>query len=101
MHEQAQAEQRRPAQQGRRQGAIAIAFAHLSPQFTALGTYIQPIASAVFAWILLGERLGLADIAGSAVILAGIWIAHVGSQRDTAHERVAETRARAAPGPPA
>ena len=83
------------------QGAIAFAFAHLSPQFTALGTYIQPIASAVFAWILLGERLGLADIAGSAVILAGIWIAHVGSQRDTAHERVAETRARAAPGPPA
>jgi drug/metabolite transporter (DMT)-like permease len=73
------------------QGAIAFAFAHLSPQFTALGTYIQPIASAVLAWLLLGEHLGLADIAGSAVILAGIWIAHKGSQRDAAAE------ARAAP----
>jgi len=68
------------------QGAIAFAFAHLSPQFTALGTYLQPIASAVFAWLLLGERLGLADIAGSAIILLGIWIAHKGSQRDTAAE---------------
>lgn len=75
------------------QGAIAFAFAHLSPQFTALGTYIQPIATAVFAWILLGERLGLAEVAGSAVILAGIWIAHKGSQRDAAAEAGAETRA--------
>lgn len=83
------------------QGAIAFAFAHLSPQFTALGTYIQPIASAVFAWILLGEKLGLADIAGSAVILAGIWIAHVGSQRDVAAEAVAAARAGAASRPPA
>lgn len=75
------------------QGAIAFAFAHLSPQFAALGTYIQPIASAVFAWLLLGERIGLADVAGSAVILAGIWIAHKGSQRDTAAEAVAQARA--------
>ncbi len=71
------------------QGAIAFAFAHLSPQFTALGTYIQPVASAVFAWVLLGERIGLADVAGSAIILAGIWIAHVGSRRDVAAERAA------------
>jgi drug/metabolite transporter (DMT)-like permease len=75
------------------QGAIAFAFAHLSPQFTALGTYIQPIASAVLAWVLLGEHLGLADIAGSAIILAGIWIAHKGSQRDAAAEAVAGARA--------
>ena len=81
------------------QGAIAFAFAHLSPQFTALGTYLQPIASAVLAWLLLGERLGIADIAGSAIILVGIWIAHKGSQRDTAAEQVAETRAAALPGP--
>ncbi|MGH7006431.1 MAG: DMT family transporter [Alphaproteobacteria bacterium] len=66
------------------QGAIAYAFAHLSPQFTALGTFIQPVASAVFAWILLGEALGPIEIAGSAVILAGIWIAHKGSRRDEA-----------------
>jgi len=76
------------------QGAIAYAFAHLSPQFTALGTFIQPVASAVFAWILLGESLGPAEIAGSAIILAGIWIAHRGSRRDDA-------ALRAAPGPAA
>ena len=77
------------------QGAIAYAFAHLSPQFTALGTFIQPVAAAVLAWLLLGERLGPAEIAGSAVILLGIWIAHRGSRRDTA----AEARAGAATAP--
>jgi len=71
------------------QGAIAYAFAHLSPQFTALGTFIQPIAAAVFAWLLLGEQLGLGEIAGSAVILIGIWIAHRGSRRDAAAEACA------------
>lgn len=78
------------------QGAIAFAFAHLSPQFTALGTFLQPVAAAVFAWLLLGERIGLADIAGSAVILLGIWLAHKGSRRDAAAEAAA--RAPAAPG---
>ena len=78
------------------QGAIAYAFAHLSPQFTALGTYLQPVAAAVFAWILLGEKIGLADIAGSAVILAGIWIAHQGSRRDTAAEAAAAAATRSA-----
>ena len=75
------------------QGAIAFAFAHLSPQFTALGTFVQPVAAAVFAWLLLGERLGIADIAGSGVILIGIWIAHRGSRRDTAAEAAAAARA--------
>lgn len=72
------------------QGAIAYAFAHLSPQFTALGTFIQPVAAAVFAWLLLGERLGPAEIAGSAVILLGIWLAHKGSRRDAAAEAAVE-----------
>lgn len=71
-------------------GAIAYAFAHLSPQFTALVTYMQPVASAVLAWLLLDEKLGPAEIAGSAVILVGIWIAHKGSRRDTAAEAEAK-----------
>jgi len=75
------------------QGAIAYAFAHLSPQFTALGTFIQPVASAVLAWLLLGEHLGPAEIAGSAIILLGIWIAHRGSRRDTAAEAGVEAGA--------
>ena len=74
------------------QGAIAYAFAHLSPQFAAMGTFIQPVASAVFAWILLGENLGWVEIAGSAVILFGIWICHKGSRRDEAVERAAKPR---------
>ena len=54
---------------------------------------------AVLAWLLLGENLGWAEIAGSAVILIGIWIAHVGSRRDAAAERSAAQSAesRAAP----
>ncbi len=80
------------------QGAIAYAFAHLSPQFTALGTFIQPVASAVLAWLLLGESLGPVEIAGSAIILAGIWIAHKGSRRDDADSRAGpRTARRAAP----
>jgi drug/metabolite transporter (DMT)-like permease len=81
------------------QGAIAYAFAHLSPQFTALGTFIQPVAAAVLAWLLLGEHLGAAEIAGSAVILLGIWIAHKGSRRDAARE--AGDLVKVAPPPPA
>jgi len=78
------------------QGAIAYAFAHLSPQFTALATFLQPVASAVLAWVLLGEKLAPVDIAGSAIILIGIWIAHVGSRRDDAAERAAERAAKSA-----
>jgi drug/metabolite transporter (DMT)-like permease len=74
------------------QGAIAYAFAHLSPQFAGLGTFLQPVASAVFAWILLGEKLGPFEIAGSFVILLGIWIAHRGSRRDEAVEQAAKPR---------
>src|SRR5262249_38276648 len=69
-------------------GAITIGFSGLfvrwsetgpiATGFYRLGIAGVVLAAAVFAWLLLGERLGAAEIAGSAVILLGIWIAHKG-----------------------
>ena len=33
---------------------------------------MQPIAAAVFAWILLGESFGLQQVVGGAIVMAGI-----------------------------
>ena len=62
------------------QSLIAYAFAHLPAAFGALTLLIQPIVAAIAAWILLGEYLGLSDIAGAAVVLSGILIARLSAQ---------------------
>lgn len=63
------------------QGMIAYAFAHLPAHFTAMATFIQPVAAAMLAWLLLGEALGWVEIGGCAIILLGIWIARHGTRR--------------------
>jgi drug/metabolite transporter (DMT)-like permease len=59
--------------------ASAIAFAvqthaqkHLSPTRTALILICEPAFGALFAWVLVGERLGVTGIAGAALILVGM-----------------------------
>ncbi|HUP90944.1 MAG TPA: DMT family transporter [Solimonas sp.] len=54
------------------QGLIAWALAHLPATFSAVGLLVQPIAAAVFAWLLLAEPFGARQAIGGAVILAGI-----------------------------
>lgn len=54
------------------QGLIAYALAHLPAQFSAVGLLVQPIAAAIFAWLLLAEPFGALQALGGAVILAGI-----------------------------
>lgn len=54
------------------QGLIAQSLARLPASFSAVGLLIQPLAAAVFAWILLDERFGWQQAIGGAVILAGI-----------------------------
>lgn len=54
------------------QGLIAWALAHLRVAFSAVGLLIQPVAAAVFAWLLLGETLGWLQGLGGVVVLAGI-----------------------------
>ena len=61
------------------QGLIAYALAHLRAGFTSVGLLLQPVIAALFAWMLLGEALGTLQIAGGAVVLAGIYLARRGA----------------------
>ncbi|MBC7804228.1 MAG: DMT family transporter [Candidatus Parcubacteria bacterium] len=61
------------------QGLIAHALAHLPAGFTSVGLLFQPVMAALFAWLLLGEALVVLQVAGGAVVLAGIYLARRGS----------------------
>jgi len=61
------------------QGLIAYALAHLPAAFSSVGLLLQPVLAALFAWALLAEPLGTLQIAGGAVVLAGIYLARRGS----------------------
>ena len=63
------------------QGLIAHALAHLPAGFTSVGLLLQPVIAAGFAWVLLGEPLAALQIAGGAVVLAGIYLARRGSSQ--------------------
>ncbi len=54
------------------QGLIAWAMAHLPAAFSSVTLLVQPVAAAVFAWLLLGERFGLQQVLGGIVVMAGI-----------------------------
>ncbi|HEX4873253.1 MAG TPA: DMT family transporter [Nevskiaceae bacterium] len=54
------------------QGLIAWAMARLSAAFSSVALLLQPVAAAGFAWLLLGEPLGLVQGLGAVVVLAGI-----------------------------
>jgi drug/metabolite transporter (DMT)-like permease len=63
------------------QGLIASALAHLPAGFTSVGLLLQPVMAALFAWMLLGEPLVGLQVAGGAVVLAGIYLARKGSSQ--------------------
>lgn len=56
------------------QGLIAWAMAHLPASFSSVSLLVQPVAAAIFAWILLGEKFGTLQAIGGIVILSGIVI---------------------------
>jgi drug/metabolite transporter (DMT)-like permease len=58
------------------QGLIAYALAHLPASFSSLGLSVQPLATAVYAAWLLGERLAPVQLAGGVIVLAAIALAH-------------------------
>ena len=62
------------------QGLIAYALARLPAAFSAVGLLLQPVLAGIFAWLLLGEALAALQVAGGAVVLAGIYLAHRGSR---------------------
>jgi drug/metabolite transporter (DMT)-like permease len=57
------------------QGLIAYAFAHLPASLSSVSLLIQPVMATLFAWWLFGEAVGPAQLAGGAIVLAGIWLA--------------------------
>jgi drug/metabolite transporter (DMT)-like permease len=58
------------------QSLIAYAMAHLPATFSSVGLLLQPVIAAVLAWLLLGEALTLSAVAGAALVLVGIGLAH-------------------------
>lgn len=62
------------------QGLITFALAHLPAAFSSVGLLLQPVLATAFAWVLLAEPLGALQIAGGAVVLAGIYLARRGSK---------------------
>lgn len=56
------------------QGLIAYGMAHVSAAMSSVSLLVQPVAAALFAWLLLAEPLGLLQALGGAVVLAGILI---------------------------
>lgn len=63
------------------QGLIAYALAHLPAAFSSVSLLVQPVAAAVFAWVLLAERFGAQQAAGGAVVLAGIVLCRLAMSR--------------------
>lgn len=57
------------------QGFLTYALGHLPAAFSALVIFIEAVAAALFAWILLDEALSVFQAAGGALILAGIFVA--------------------------
>ena len=57
------------------QGFLAFALGHLPASFSSLVIFIEAIAAAIFAWILLGEPVSVLQALGGALILAGLFVA--------------------------
>ncbi len=57
------------------QSLIAYALAHLPAAFSSLSLLVQPVASAVLAWIILGESIGIWQFVGGTIVLTGIVLA--------------------------
>ncbi|MCA8906339.1 MAG: DMT family transporter [Rhodospirillaceae bacterium] len=62
------------------QSLITFSLAHLPAAFSSVSLLVQPVAAAVFAWVLLTEPLGPLQILGGIVVLCGIALARRASQ---------------------
>ena len=67
--------------------AIAWSLAHLPAAFGSVALLVNPVAAALFAWAMLGEKVSLLQAAGGGVVLLGIALARQGSNRGSGKER--------------
>ncbi|TGD94970.1 DMT family transporter [Methylobacterium nonmethylotrophicum] len=54
------------------QGLLSVALGRLPAGFSSLVIFLEAVAAAILAWILLGEALGPLQVLGGGLILAGI-----------------------------
>lgn len=54
------------------QGMMIYALGKLSPLVVGIALLLQPVVAATVGWIVYDERLGLADLAGAALIAAAL-----------------------------
>src|SRR5690606_14200496 len=62
------------------QGLIAYALAHLPATLGSMGIYMQPVAAAVYGWVLLGEALLPMQISGGVTAIAAIALSALASR---------------------
>jgi len=67
-------------------GLFQWAIQHLSSTTASLTNYLQPIFAFYFAWIFLGERITIAFLLGSLLVLVGVFIAT--SEQATEYVRI-------------
>lgn len=57
------------------QGLLSVALGRLPAIFSSLVIFLEALAAAAFAWLILGEPVTLLQAGGGLIIVAGIWIA--------------------------
>jgi drug/metabolite transporter (DMT)-like permease len=57
------------------QSLISWALGHLPAAFSSVSLLLNPVASGIFAWIILGEALTVPQIGGGLAVLFGIFVA--------------------------
>jgi drug/metabolite transporter (DMT)-like permease len=62
------------------QTLITFALARLPAAYSSVTLLVQPVMAAIFAWVFLGEPLGVLQAAGGCVALLGIYLARQASE---------------------
>ena len=57
------------------QGLITLGISRLSAHVSSLTLLIQPVAAAIYGWLILSESLNLLQALGGLIVLAGIYLA--------------------------
>ncbi len=57
------------------QGLLSVALGRLPASFSSLVIFLEAIAAAGFAWVLLGEPVSMIQALGGVLILIGIYVA--------------------------
>ena len=64
------------------QSLIIYGLAHVPATLGSVTLLIQPVISAILAWWIFAEALGLGHLVGATFIFTGIWLARAGSKKD-------------------